>query len=204
MYSNFYKEISFKNILKRIYFFKYKKSIFDREMNYETFINNCLNITKEINNLSELKQANLDYDYYIAGSDQIWNTNAYDFDWAYFLDFTKSKNKISYAASLGPQKNSLTDNDMFIIKKMLTKFKCISVREIGSLNKINKLTSKDISINVDPTLLLSKDKWEEIIPSKRIVKRKYILLYDLSGDKNKIYLAKKISEKLNIPIVMSV
>lgn len=42
----------------------------------------------------ELKNANLDYDYYISGSDQIWNTSCFDFLSSYYLDFVKAENEL--------------------------------------------------------------------------------------------------------------
>ena len=45
---------------------------------------------KEYTTLHDLENENFSYDYYISGSDQIWNVHAYDFNYAYFLPFVKS------------------------------------------------------------------------------------------------------------------
>lgn len=49
----------------------------------------------------ELKNANLDYDCYISGSDQIWNTSCADFLTSYFFDFVKHGKRIAYAPVWG-------------------------------------------------------------------------------------------------------
>ena len=59
-------------------------------------------LKKEYATLQDLEQANLRYDYYISGSDQIWNTHCFDFDWAYFLPFVENGERIAYAPSMGP------------------------------------------------------------------------------------------------------
>lgn len=49
-----------------------------------------------------IKEANLEYDGFIAGSDMIWNLNVNGDDMTSFLDFVDpDKKKIAYAASVG-------------------------------------------------------------------------------------------------------
>lgn len=51
----------------------------------------------------DLSNEDFQYDIYLSGSDQIWNTSCLDFDWAYFLPFVKRGKKIAYAPSMGPK-----------------------------------------------------------------------------------------------------
>ena len=70
---------------------------------FEEFLSNHYKLSdKEFLSLSELSEAKLPYDVIISGSDQIWNTYCFDFDWAYFLPFAKSAHRVAYAPSLGP------------------------------------------------------------------------------------------------------
>lgn len=202
MYKNFFYKKGLKNSLKKIIFFSQKKNLDKRDFLYEDFIKNLLQVTKEYKTLEELKSATWKSDFYIAGSDQLWNKNAYDFDWANFLEFVDSPNKISYAASFGPLRQNWNVNDKARIKKDLKKFKYISVRENGSYDNVKELINVCPSINVDPTLLLSKSDWEKLISKNRIIKYKYIYLYNLKGKKY-FKLAKKISKKLKLPVVIS-
>lgn len=191
-----------KSIVKQIVFFKYKKQILKSNDNYEAFIAKYLHLTKEYSSLEELKKANLRYDYYISGSDQIWNYPILDFDWAYFLEFCENGKKVSYAASLGPNVLNGASDDAERIKKDIGEYSNVSVREQGSLETLVKLTGrKDIEINIDPTLLLSSDEWNGLI-GKRIIDGDYIFLYDLKAKKESFDTAKIISEKYKLPIIV--
>lgn len=202
MYKSFFLKHDLKSIIKRILFFRYKKQLYKKEELFEKFIKENLNITKEYNSLEELNEENWDADYYLAGSDQLWNLQALDFDWAYFLEFIKSGVKISYAASFGPKAQNWTFEEQERIKKDLLQFRNLSVREEGSFNNIKKVIGIEPEVNVDPTLLLFKEDWERLIPSQRLYNKDYIFLYNLK-EKEYVELAYKISKKLKLPILIS-
>lgn len=198
-----YDVLSFRNFIKRKIFWGYKKDIRKKEKLFEEFINNKLNLTKKYKTLDDIKKYELEYDYYISGSDQIWNLNAHDFDWANLLEFVQKGKKISYAASFGPSKQNWTDEQKERMKKGLELYNHLSVREQGSFNNVVELTGKKPEIHVDPTMLLEKEQWENIIDKEQFYKGKYIFYYDLSGKKENIELAKRISKDLNITIVVA-
>ena len=119
------------------------------------------------------------YDYYIVGSDQIWNCNfgcLRDFD---LLTFTDSKNKISFSASFGVDK--LPNEYKEKTAKYLKQFKAISVREETGKKIVEDLTGrKDVVVLADPTMLLTNEEWDKV--SKKpdnFPKKKYILNYFL-------------------------
>ena len=57
---------------------------------------------------TKLKDISEKYDAIITGSDQVWNLALTDADLAYVLEFTSDNTrKLSYAASLGPEKIEL-------------------------------------------------------------------------------------------------
>lgn len=198
-YLSCYEKKGLKNFIKRIiYIFEYKNFKL-RRINYELFINNYLNITKEVNK-EEL--STLNYDYYISGSDQIWNINCFDFDWNYYLEFVKKGKKISYAASFGPISNKYIVNDVKRIKNNLLQYDFISVREPSSYDIVNDIANIKPNINVDPTLLLEKKDYEKLI-SNRLIKGKYIYLYDIGCKKEYYELAKKISKITNMKVVVT-
>lgn len=203
MYKNIYEKSGIKNNIKKVLFFNYKNQLEKKQKNFENFIQNKLQITKEYSNYEELMNEKFDFDYYISGSDQLWNLNARDFDWANYLEFVKNGKKISYAASFGPAKQRWNKEQQKRVKDDLLKYDCISVREQGSYENVNKLTKLKPEIHVDPTMLLDKEDWIKLIGTKQIINHDYILLYDLSGKKENIELAKKISKKLNLPIVIT-
>lgn len=65
------------------------------------------------------------------------------------------------------------------MKKNLLKYEHISVREKGCYDNVKLLTGIEANINIDPTLLLSKDEWKKLISSQPFQKGDYIFLYDL-------------------------
>ncbi len=103
------------------------------------------------------------YDFFIVGSDQVWNPDVCKKNNLYMLpDFDSSK-KISYAASMGV--NDFDEVFIDLIKNNLTKdkFKCISVREDIARKVIMENTNRnDIELLIDPTMLLTKNEWEMI------------------------------------------
>lgn len=186
---------------KWLYLGKLKK----RQEKFEKFINERLNITnQEFTTEQELENLKLNYDYYIAGSDQIWNLSAKEFDWSYFLKFTKKGKKISYAASSGPIKRDINSEQKRELNLLINQFDNISVREQGTYDFIKEFTNKKIEINVDPTILLKKEDWEKLIDNnKKIYEKPYILYYTLKPSFSRSFFVKKLGKKLNKKVIVA-
>ena len=191
------------SVIKNIITFFYKRKIEVKYNRFEKFINQELNVTKEYESLEELKRAKLDYDYYISGSDQLWNLNAYDFDWANYLEFVKKGKRISYAASFGPKEQRWNDQEKVRVANDLKKYDNLSVRDQISFENVKTLTGREAEINVDPTMLLNKSEWDKLVPKEKIVKGKYILFYTLGPDRNMIKMVKKVAKILKLPVVIT-
>ena len=77
-----------KYLIKNAYFLLNYKSRKEKYNRFEEFINSKLRLSQtEYNSLEDLMTKKPIYDYYISGSDQIWNTAPNDADDAYFLPF---------------------------------------------------------------------------------------------------------------------
>lgn len=192
------------NILKRI--FKqivFGKKLKKRQENFERFINNKLNTTIKYSTREDIIYDNKFYDVCITGSDQIWNLMAYDFDWSYFLDSITCKKKISYAVSSGPKKREISKEEKERITRLLKDYDAISVREEGTKEFISQFTDKDIELNMDPTILLDKEEWNQIINSKKIIEEPYILYYSLRPSKLRTKYLQEMSKKMNMKIVVA-
>ncbi|MDY3929415.1 MAG: polysaccharide pyruvyl transferase family protein [Clostridia bacterium] len=138
-----------------------------------------------------------DYDAFITGSDQVWHPSAYCP--AYLLDFVPSfKTKISYAASVAA--NVLPDEVKKKFKESFETFNAISVREESSVNLLKDITSCDVAVTLDPTLLLTKDEWIDI-SEKHSMKEKYVFCFFLGNDIKSRKLAFEFSKKHNLKIV---
>ena len=203
MYKNIFEKNDIKSKLKSFLFLKYKKQLFDKASNYEKFLSEKLQVTEEYNTYEELMNENFDYDYYISGSDQLWNLNAKDFDWSNYLEFVKKGKKISYSASFGPIAQRWSNDEKERVKKDLEQFDCLSVREKGSYDNVFELTKRKPEMHIDPTMLLEKNDWLKIIGDKPILKKDYILFYDLKGKKEDLRLVKEISKKMKMPVVIT-
>ncbi len=202
MYTVFTKRKGLKYILKNLthlfYFFplrkKYKK--------FEEFINGEYVLSaKEYSNCSQLEMEQFNYDAFIAGSDQIWNPLPRDFDWAYYLTFVKEKPKIAYAPSFGPFFGKSDKEKLKEIIKQVETFNSVSVREEKTIEYLKEYSDRDISLVLDPTLLLEQNDWLKLIDKKPIVKGEYILLYTLFSNPEINKIAKKLSKKLKMKVV---
>lgn len=144
------------------------------------------------------------YDVYLTGSDQLWNPNHCFGDPTFMLHFAPDNAlKVSYAACFGV--NAIPEDLQIVYKKLLGRYKHISVRENSGANVIRNLIGKEAEVVLDPTLLLDKEDWNGIATKKRIVKKKYILCYFLNYSFNAFpyvdNLAKEIQKQTGYEIV---
>ena len=142
--------------------------------------NKNINFTKKVFNIND-KNLIKKYDYFIAGSDQVWNPTfgrLSDFD---LLSFARPEQRIAFSASFGI--NKLPDEFKEKAKKELQKFKDISVREDAGKQIIEELTDrKDVQVLVDPTMLLTSEEWDKVSKKpKQLKTNKYILNYFLGN-----------------------
>ncbi len=148
---------------------------------------------------SEEELSKLDIDYWICGSDQIWNTEiTRGFNKGFFLDFKTKGKKISYAVSMGIL--ALDEEHEKDFEKAVNQIDCISVREESLKEYIQKFSNKEVLKVVDPTLLLERKDYEDILEENKI-KEKYLLLYELVPDERLAQSAKKIAKEKNLKIV---
>lgn len=139
------------------------------------------------------------YDRVIVGSDQVWNFNINNSDYAYLFKGTKNVKKYSYAASFGiTNYDKKTNNN---IKRLLKKFDAISVREkTGCQFLSEKLNIKKSVISLDPTLLLSGEEWKNLVDHNN-QKSDYILIYNVPQPSLIEAYAQKLSEEKNMDII---
>ncbi len=145
-----------------------------------------------------IKLSNLDdsYDCVIAGSDQIWNiklTGGYDK--VYSLEYFNDIKKISYASSVGDE--TLISKNKEQYKKILSNIDIISVREESAKKELEKLTKKDIKVNLDPTLLLSKEEWDSYTLDNEI-KEPYIFSYFVGVTEDNYNFLNKLTNNLGM------
>lgn len=175
--------LSLKNRIKERYFERINgkwhiKSKVDivREKNLRDF-------TRKYIHMSPASFSSGDYDYYVVGSDQVWNpsfwgknTDCYSAK-RYLLRNVEAQKRISYAASFGVEQ--IGDLWIPIFREELSAFKAISVRETSGADIVRDMCGREVDVVLDPTLVLAKEKWGEVI--SEVQEQPYIFLFHL-GD----------------------
>jgi hypothetical protein len=131
------------------------------------------------------------YDFYITGSDQVWNPDFFvDLGGAYFLDFAPATSKkLSYAASIA---NKHVEDFAAFFKEHLPRFDAVSVRERSSVEFVSRFTEKPVQVTLDPSLLLSRQQWLDIAVAPGPLPR-FILVYDLVKEPRLVDLVNKLA-----------
>lgn len=150
----------------------------DRLAKFWGYIENYLPLTEKCIDEADLKKVASRFQYFICGSDQIWNrqiTNG-KFDPAYFLNFVSEGKKIAYAASCGVYPE---DGYKEQFKNYLKGLNAVSVRERSIADRIEQDFDIRTSVVLDPALLLEAGEWVQYEDACDNTERPYILVYCL-------------------------
>lgn len=181
--------------IKKYQLLSKRKKIFKR------FNDNYMSYTKYsvTNNLSKKKSDK--FDYFVIGSDQVWNYGEGSISDIMFGLFTTPNRNISYAASFGVSEIPKKYEKIYI--RGLNNIKYLSVREEAGKKIIKKIVNKDSEVVLDPTLLLDKNEWLKIeIKPSFIKNQKYLLTYFLGNvNQNKKNEMKDLAKKYNLKII---
>ena len=153
--------------------------------------------TKTYHELTEMTKEN--YSDVIVGSDQLWLPVNVVADY-YTLNWVPDNvNKISYATSFGVSQIPAKYRTMY--NRFLNRIDYLSVREETAVDMVKDLSNNAAKLVCDPTILLTKEEWNEIVDKERIIKDKYILCYFLGNNIDFRKFAEKIKEKTGCIIV---
>lgn len=191
---------------KIIYIIKRMQNILKKtkkEKIFEKFNKRYINFSKNYITGYNAKKIEKEYDYFITGSDQVWNPVFKRMTYIDLLGFTSSNKKISFSASFGI--SELTSHEQEEkIKEYINDYKGISVRENEGKTIIEKLSDRnDVQVLLDPTMLLTNNEWNKIIKKpQKLKEEKYILLYFLGpiAEEWKIEI-NRISKEYNCDII---
>lgn len=171
----------------------------------QKFIRKYIPLRSEKSLYREIKKHTLDA--VVVGSDQVWRPIYAKPVERYFLDFLESNHsirKIAYAASFGTSNWEYTLQQTVKCSNLLKQFDLITVREDSGVNLCkNYLHAKAIHV-LDPTMLLSKEEYIDIIEKERIPKfNGNLFTYILDTDNCKRNFIDQIVKRLNkIPFTM--
>lgn len=175
----------------------YKNKNVGKRKKFDAFINQYIKMTRSLYSYSELIKLNDEFDFFLTGSDQVWNWRWSGFDKTYFLDFSDIGKRYSYAASFGF--DTVPDDKKDIYISLLNQFQAISVREKSGVDLIKKLTSRDAVNSIDPTLLISVETWNSI--AEKPSENGYVLLYTLENSEELENLAFSLARKYHVEVI---
>lgn len=186
-----------KSRIERKLYAKRNKAVKARMENAFCEFRNSIPHTEKEYTRENVAELSGEFDAFITGSDQVWNPFWYDP--SYMLNFVNAeKKRISYAASMGV--SSLSDREREVFKKELNAFDGLSVREGNAATLLSDLLERDVTVTVDPTLLLTKETWDSILPERKI-SEKYVFTYLLGNGMKARKLAKKFADKKGLKLV---
>lgn len=169
-----------------------------RIQNFENFMQSIPHSTRIYYEPSEFASK---YDAVVVGSDQVWA------GWlpkgalnGFLLNSPKMDGKrYSYAVSLGMDTLPLGIKNIY--STYLPSFENISIRERTNKEMLETiLPNKNISVNLDPTLLLLASDWIKIAKYPDY-KEPYMFCYFLGKDKTYRNTASKLAKKMGLRIV---
>ena len=174
-----------------------------RKASFDNFDKQFLNLTeKKYESSASIKEDPPKGDLYIAGSDQIWNTDCPNgHEPAYYLDFGPQIYKASYAASFGISEiqNDVKDS----VRTFINKIDRISVRENSGIKILENLGIQNVIKVVDPVFLLNQIEWKELSKNARKynIKSKYLFLYNFIDDTRIRNFTILVAKKMQLKIV---
>lgn len=167
------------------------------EKKFNVFWEKYIPSTCRYRTLKELKNNPPKADYYIVGSDQVWNPEIVKCLLpAFLLDFGNDKVKrIAYASSFGKNIWDFSQELTMFVQKQLDRFVAIACREQTGCKILKNIFGID-SINVvDPTLLYSE--YKELIGMPK--EKQTLVFYPLNiTDYELKTFSQKLAHKLNL------
>lgn len=193
-------KIKFKKYITILFHFLGVKSN-RRRYNFYAFNKRIKFYKKEIKYEKSFYYLDSKFDYFIIGSDQIWNPKIFkdDFD-INFLPGIYNFKKIPVSPSIAL--DHFDKEEVASFTKNLNEFKVLSCREKGGSVFLNKILDKKCITLIDPTLVLSANEWDKVINKPSFFKlNEYILVYNLGelSNETKKYidgLLKKVNTKV--------
>lgn len=169
-----------------------------REKKMDEFRRKHLKLTPLCQTPKEVKEAATNFDIFICGSDQIWSPAL--MNPVYFLDSVpNNKVKIAYAPSFGVTET--TERKKKQISKYLKAFDYLSVRELEGQKLIHTLIGQEVPIQVDPTMLITKEQWEALAGTP-LETKPYIFCYLLTPNSHYIQAVQRFARKKRLPVIL--
>ena len=174
-----------------------------KKIKFERFIYQVMPLSSRgYRSVSEMQ--NMDYDAILFGSDQIWNshiTNGIAKEFFGGFPCLEKTKKIAYAASCG--RNSFTEEERAEYYPLLQSFDALGIREQRFCETLCQDGFAAQTV-LDPTLLLTKAQWTDLIQKKRhginLPQKDYLLVYVFDEDPSVYDFVDDIAEKYDLEV----
>lgn len=165
--------------------------------NTKKFINKYINL-HSIQNINEVAS---NYDVYVVGSDQVWRPAYFGKIENAYLDFLQDRNvkRLAYAASFGTNEWEYSKKQTEICSKLIKRFDAVSVREKSGIDLCKQYLGVDTIHLPDPTMLLTKEDYINLIEKNNTPKSKgELMLYVLDENDELIKIVDRIKTEYKI------
>lgn len=172
-----------------------------RHMAFDRFGSKYLKpLFKEYVGFEELKQGALNYDVVLVGSDQLWTPMSLYSKYYNLLFVDDSIPKVAYATSFGVSEiPGFQEKDT---GAYLNRFNRIGVREQGGKKIVESLSCKKAEVVADPSMLLTKEEWEDVAKDSQVeIHEPYILCIFLGRNMEARDAAIILKREVNMKIV---
>ncbi|RHJ66882.1 polysaccharide pyruvyl transferase family protein [Phocaeicola plebeius] len=147
-----------------------------------------------------LHQGSKNYAAVVVGSDQVWTPMSLPNKFFNLLFVDDSIPKIAYASSFGV--SEIPNFQKKATGAYLDRFKAIGVREQRGKEIVDTLSHKQAIVVADPTLLLTKEEWEDEIADSTVnEKEPYIFCYFLGTNQKAREAVKKLKKETGYKII---
>jgi hypothetical protein len=138
-------------------------------------------------------------DFYVVGSDQVWNWQFDDVGKVFFLTNQAKEKRIGYAISIG--QSSIPDELIEFYKTAVDGFPVLSFREQQGSCLIEKISGKNTPVVLDPTMLIEKEQWLELCDNLKKPNGRYMLVVLLKNNPENEQKVRFLSEKYALKVV---
>lgn len=195
--SLFFKRIVKVLLRKELKFYGWKTESEITRKHTDKFIHSHIHLLNT-SNLSLLKET--DFDAIVVGSDQIWRPMNYyrQISNAYlkFAEDWKKLRRIAYAVSFGTGEWEYSDEETEVCARLAHKFDAISVREDSGIELCHKYLNVDARQSLDPTMLLTKNDYLELLSDakSKSMKNGGLFYYFLDDTEEKLSIVDKYAK----------
>ena len=177
-----------------------QKRLLLRELAFQKFKSQYYkSFSPEYYGYEELSNSAKNYDTVLVGSDQLWTPGGLSTNFYNLMFVPDNINKVSYATSFGVDK--IPKHQYKKTKEYLSRINYLSVREKKGAELINNIANLNAKVVADPTMLLTKEEWNNTMPNKDLVRGSYIFCYFLGDNVNHRKVSLELKQKTGLKIV---